>query len=65
MSDETRDVDLEDMDLEDLKEIDGGMKVVLLRDLRGIGCAGDVVEVSNGKALYQLIPKGWAVEAPF
>lgn len=36
------------------------MKVLLLRDVTGIGQAGEVVEVSNGYARNYLIPKGLA-----
>ena len=36
------------------------MKVVLLKDLKGKGKKGDVVEISDGYALNYLIPQGLA-----
>ncbi|MGI6766617.1 MAG: 50S ribosomal protein L9 [Lentihominibacter sp.] len=39
------------------------MIVILLKDVRGTGKAGDVVKVSDGYARNQLIPKGFAREA--
>ena len=39
------------------------MKVVLLKDVRGTGKAGQVVEVSDGYGRNFLLPKGFAKEA--
>jgi len=39
------------------------MIVILLKDLKGTGRAGDVVKVSDGYARNMLIPKGIAKEA--
>ncbi len=39
------------------------MIVILLKDVKGAGKAGDVVKVSDGYARNQLIPKGFAKEA--
>lgn len=39
------------------------MIVILLKDLKGTGKAGDVVKVSDGYARNMLIPKGIAKEA--
>ena len=39
------------------------MMVILNRDIKGTGKAGDVVKVSDGYARNMLIPKGWATEA--
>ena len=39
------------------------MVVILNRDIKGTGKAGDVVKVSDGYARNMLIPKGWATEA--
>lgn len=39
------------------------MKVVLLKDVKGSGKAGDVIEVSEGYARNFLIPKGIGAEA--
>lgn len=39
------------------------MIVILKRDIKGSGKAGDIVKVSDGYARNLLIPKGWAVEA--
>lgn len=39
------------------------MKVILKKDVRGTGKAGDVVKVSDGFARNKLIPSGEAVEA--
>ena len=39
------------------------MIVILNRDIKGTGKAGDVVKVSDGYARNMLIPKGWATEA--
>ena len=39
------------------------MVVILNRDIKGTGKAGDVVKVSDGYARNMLIPKGYAKEA--
>jgi large subunit ribosomal protein L9 len=39
------------------------MKVILLKDVKGIGKAGDIATVSDGHARNFLIPKGFAKEA--
>ena len=39
------------------------MVVILNRDIKGTGKAGDVVKVSDGYARNMLIPRGWATEA--
>lgn len=39
------------------------MEVILKKDVKGTGKAGDVVKVSDGFARNKLIPKGEAVEA--
>ena len=39
------------------------MIVILNRDVKGTGKAGDVVKVSDGYARNLLIPKGYATEA--
>ena len=39
------------------------MIVILNRDIKGTGKAGDVVKVSDGYARNMLLPKGWATEA--
>jgi large subunit ribosomal protein L9 len=43
--------------------ISNGMKVILLRDVAKIGRRHEVVEVPDGYALNQLIPKKWAETA--
>ncbi len=39
------------------------MIVILNRDIKGTGKAGEVVKVSDGYARNMLLPKGWATEA--
>ncbi|MCQ2548314.1 MAG: 50S ribosomal protein L9 [Clostridia bacterium] len=39
------------------------MQVILKKDLKGTGKAGDIVKVSDGYARNMLLPKGIAVEA--
>lgn len=39
------------------------MVVILLKDVKGTGKAGDVVKVSDGYARNMLLPKGFAKEA--
>ena len=39
------------------------MIVILKKDIKGTGKAGDVVKVSDGYARNMLLPKGYAVEA--
>ena len=39
------------------------MIVILNRDVKGTGKAGDVVKVSDGYARNMLLPKGYATEA--
>lgn len=39
------------------------MVVILKRDIKGTGKAGEIVKVSDGYARNMLIPKGWAIEA--
>ena len=39
------------------------MVVILLKDVKGTGKAGEVVKVSDGYARNMLIPKGFATEA--
>lgn len=39
------------------------MIVILKKDVKGTGKAGDVVKVSDGYARNMLLPKGWATEA--
>ena len=41
----------------------GALKVILVRDVKGLGAANAVVEVSPGHARNLLLPKGLAVEA--
>jgi large subunit ribosomal protein L9 len=39
------------------------MKVILIKEVKGIGKAGQIVEVSDGHARNLLLPKGFAKEA--
>ena len=39
------------------------MIVILNRDVKGTGKAGEIVKVSDGYARNMLLPKGWATEA--
>ena len=39
------------------------MIVILNRDVKGTGKAGDVVKVSDGYARNMLLPRGYATEA--
>lgn len=39
------------------------MQVILLKDVKGSGKAGELVKVSDGYARNMLIPKGFAIEA--
>ncbi|OLR56057.1 50S ribosomal protein L9 [Hornefia porci] len=39
------------------------MIVILKRDVKGSGKAGDIVKVNDGYARNMLIPRGWAIEA--
>lgn len=39
------------------------MQVILKKDIKGTGKAGDIVKVSDGYARNRLIPRGQAVEA--
>ena len=39
------------------------MIVILIKDVKGVGKAGEVVKVSDGYARNMLLPKGFATEA--
>ena len=39
------------------------MKVILQKDVKGLGKSGDVVNTSDGYARNYLLPKGFAIEA--
>ena len=39
------------------------MKVILIKDMKGSGFAGDIIDVSDGYARNYLLPKGLAKEA--
>lgn len=39
------------------------MIVILKRDVKGSGKAGEIVKVNDGYARNMLIPRGWAIEA--
>lgn len=39
------------------------MKVILLKDVKGLGVAGDLVKAKTGHARNYLLPRGLAVEA--
>lgn len=39
------------------------MKVILIKDVKGIGKVGQIVDVSDGHARNLLLPKGFATEA--
>lgn len=39
------------------------MKVILLKELKGRGGEGDVVDVAQGYAVNYLLPQGIAIEA--
>ena len=39
------------------------MKIILLKDVKNLGLAGEVKEVADGYARNLLLPRGWAEEA--